>query len=67
MACTGENHTMHMCQLLARGEMETYNRLSVNAMVECDNCGAKAASPEDVCNPTELPDIKDVGDAPEVR
>ena len=67
MECTSKEHTMHMCQLKARGDMETFQRLAANAMVECENCGAKAANPENVCNPVELPDIKDVGDAYEVR
>lgn len=67
MACTSDKHHMHMCQIKARGDMTTYQQLSVNAMVECEDCGAKAANPEDVCNPVELPDIKDVGDAFEVR
>ncbi len=67
MECTGKHHEEHMCQIKARGDMATYERLAANAMVECENCGAKAASPEDVCNPIELPEIKDVGDAFEVR
>lgn len=67
MECKSEGHRMHMCELRKRGDMDTFNALSINAMVECDNCGAKAANPENVCNPLELPDIKDVGDAEEIK
>lgn len=67
MACTGKHHEMHMCEIKARNDMRTYEQLAVNAMVECENCGAKAANPENVCNPIELPEIKDVGDGFEVR
>ena len=67
MECTSKEHAMHMCQLKARGDMATFQQLAANAVVECENCGAKAANPENVCNPVELPDIKDVGDAYEVR
>lgn len=67
MACTSKEHNMHMCQIKARGDMATYNQLAANAMVECEDCNAKAANPESVCNPIELPDIKNVGDGFEVR
>lgn len=67
MACTGKHHEMHMCQIKARNDMTTYEQFAANAMVECEDCGAKAANPENVCNPLELPEIKDVGDGFEVR
>lgn len=67
MECAGKHHEKHMCQIKDQGDMATYERLAANAMVECENCGAKAASPEDVCSPIELPEIKDVGDGFEVR
>jgi len=67
MACTGKQHATHMCQLKSQGDTATYERLAANAMVECEICGAKAANPEDVCDPLELPEIKDVGDGFEVR
>jgi hypothetical protein len=67
MGCTSEQHRMHICELKKRGDTEALKARTANAMVECNICGAKAADPEDVCDPVELPDIKDVGDAPEVR
>jgi hypothetical protein len=67
MGCSSENHRMHICELKKRGDLEELKARSANAMVECDICGAKAADPEDVCDPIELPDIKDVGDGAGVR
>ena len=54
MGCEGEDHKEHMCALNKANNTELISCLSDNPKVECGNCGAKANSPMNVCNPVEL-------------
>ena len=49
---------MHMCALKADGfdkkNPDKYKKLTANPKYKCDNCGAKAAKSENLCNPVKL-------------
>ncbi|SDZ95352.1 hypothetical protein SAMN05660420_00859 [Desulfuromusa kysingii] len=45
---------MKMCELKAQGLMEEIDRRSINPIVVCGKCGAKADKPEDLHNPRPL-------------
>lgn len=62
MACDTDQHKMHMCALKGEGNTELMKSLSLNATVECENCGALANDPQNVCSPRQLPDIAWMGD-----
>ncbi|RNC71783.1 MAG: hypothetical protein ED859_03505 [Desulfuromonadales bacterium] len=62
MACSTEQHKMHMCALNAEGNEELIRSITANATVECENCGAVANDPKYVCSPRQLPDIAWMGD-----
>ncbi len=49
MSCTCESHNMYMCVLKAQGNEELIRSLSMNPMVECRQCGAKADSVRNLC------------------
>lgn len=51
MACNIEQHKMHMCALKEEKNDECIKSLSDNPTVVCGDCGAKANSYENVCNP----------------
>ncbi len=55
MKCEPTSHKQHMCALTADNDTKTISALSNKPTVECGNCGAKANSPENVCNPVKLP------------
>jgi hypothetical protein len=55
-----------MCALHAQGETETINKLAEKPSVECENCGARANDPQNVCSPRQLPDITWLGDGADV-
>lgn len=67
MGCDSSQHNIHMCSLTAANDIEKIRKLSTNPTVECGNCGAKANSPENVCNPVELPDIAWMGNGADVK
>ena len=54
MDCNVEQHKMHMCALKAEKDTDCIKSLSDKPTVACGNCGAKANSPENVCNPQKL-------------
>jgi hypothetical protein len=55
MACNIEQHKMHMCALKAENNDECIKSLGDKPTVVCGNCGAKANSPENVCDPQKMP------------
>jgi hypothetical protein len=61
MECDSFLHKMHMCALAAENA-DLARRLAENPTVECENCGAKAHDPKNVCSPRQLPDIAWLGD-----
>jgi hypothetical protein len=61
MECDSVLHKMHMCALMPENA-ELAERLAENPTVECENCGAKANDPKNVCSPRQLPDIAWLGD-----
>ncbi|BCS53117.1 hypothetical protein [Geobacter sp. SVR] len=67
VTCTDEGHEMHMCELKRRGEFDRMKVLSANPMAKCRRCGALARNLENLCEPDQFPDVKDVGDAYEVK
>lgn len=54
MKCDPASHKEHMCALKAANDTQTISCLSDNPTVECGNCGAKANSPDNVCDPVKL-------------
>lgn len=54
MSCNIEQHKMHMCALKSEGTESCIKDLSSNPTVECENCGARANSAQNVCAPKLL-------------
>ena len=54
-ACEGPAcHSDHMCVLMEKGLTNEIRRRSSHPAYTCDNCGARADSAEDLCNPEPL-------------
>ncbi len=49
-----EVHVGHMCELESQQEWDIMRQITDNPSVKCENCGAEANSPRNVCMPTEL-------------
>jgi len=47
-------HDNHMCQLVARKEMDAVKEKATAAQYICMNCGRAAKCETDVCNPSKL-------------
>ena len=63
MECDSVLHKMHMCALAATAaNADLVKSLANKPTVECENCGAKANDPKNVCSPRQLPDIAWMGD-----
>jgi hypothetical protein len=54
MDCNVAQHKMHICALKAEKNDDCIKSLTDKPTVVCGNCGAKANSPENVCDPQEL-------------
>lgn len=57
MECDSIFHKLHMCALAAAENAALVESLSDNPTVECENCGALANDPKNVCSPRQLLDI----------
>ena len=54
-ACKGpRDHSDHMCVLMEKGLTEEIRRRSSQPAFVCGNCGARADTAEDLCNPEAL-------------
>lgn len=62
MECDNVMHKMHMCALSGEANAKLQKSLAENPTVECENCGALAHDPKNVCRPRQLPDIAWLGD-----
>jgi len=49
-----QQHSVHLCKLLQKGEMAEIDRLSVKPTVRCAKCGAEADLASSVCQPIPL-------------
>jgi hypothetical protein len=49
-----DHNGLKMCELKAKGLMEEIDRRSLNPIVVCGKCGAKADKPEYLHNPRPL-------------
>ena len=47
-------HKTHMCKLLKQGMMMDIDQRSAKPIVACAKCGARADSPDFVCQPKPL-------------
>jgi len=47
-------HNKHLCELVAKREMEAVGKLSKGAKYMCHICGRAAASAKSVCEPVRL-------------
>lgn len=53
--CTGpQQHRDHLCHLMEKGLTEEVRRRSDRPAFVCANCGARANSADDLCNPEPL-------------
>lgn len=52
--CSSEFHAGHICELESQQEWDILRQVTDNPKVRCENCGAEANSPGNVCMPEEL-------------
>lgn len=57
MDCDSVLHKLHMCALSGEANAALVKSLAEKPTVECENCGALANDPKNVCSPRQLPDI----------
>ncbi|MFH1877677.1 MAG: hypothetical protein ABH883_02610 [Candidatus Omnitrophota bacterium] len=56
-ACKGSDkcHTEnHICQIVARRDMERIKKLVADSKYFCKNCGRAAHEKENLCNPSKI-------------
>jgi len=54
MDCDSIMHKLHMCALTEPENAELAKSLAENPTVECENCGAQARDPKNVCSPRRI-------------
>ena len=52
--CDNELHSGHMCELESQQEWDIIRQITDKPTVKCENCGAAANFPRNVCMPEEL-------------
>ena len=52
--CNDELHTGHMCELESQQEWDVIRQITDKPTVKCENCGATANFPRNVCMPEEV-------------
>ncbi len=58
-----ESHHVHICSLRKEGKTELAECLGSSPTVKCGICGARANTPENVCDPNPLIEPDFLGDA----